>query len=367
MNKQITNLKERQSNIELLRIVLMFMIVLHHYCVNSGLSQVINFASNPLSTIIMQFLSFGGKVGVTGFFIITGYFMINGVMKIEKLLKFILQIIFYNILIYLCLHFFGYDYTIKQTITTFIPIVFGLPYSFIGSYFFIYILTPIINPFLQRLSRNQFVYLLTILIIFYSIIGTFCSNTWHYFGWGLTTYFIGAFIKLHNFKYKDNRKFWIGGGVISLLAMWGFMLLCDILGKPFFNYWAYMMSDANKLFILTISISMFLCFLTINIGYKKYINKMATAVFGVLLIHANSDVMRQWLWKDTLNNVDVYLYSTPAYFLFHMIISCVTIYLICTIIELIRINFIEKPLFTYMGNGRFVKWNNKIKSIATIK
>lgn len=25
---------------------------------------------------------------------------------------------------------------------------------------------------------------------------------------------------------------------------------------------------------------------------------------GLLLIHANSEIMRRWLWKDVLNNID---------------------------------------------------------------
>lgn len=33
---------------------------------------------------------------------------------------------------------------------------------------------------------------------------------------------------------------------------------------------------------------------------------MDSTTFGVLLIHANSDVMRKWLWKDLLNNTGMY-------------------------------------------------------------
>ena len=39
--KEIIKTKNRDSNIELLRIILMIVIVLHHYIVNSGITQVI--------------------------------------------------------------------------------------------------------------------------------------------------------------------------------------------------------------------------------------------------------------------------------------------------------------------------------------
>ncbi len=39
---QIENKKKRDSNIELLRIILMIVIVAHHYVVNSGIMESIN-------------------------------------------------------------------------------------------------------------------------------------------------------------------------------------------------------------------------------------------------------------------------------------------------------------------------------------
>ena len=34
--------------------------------------------------------------------------------------------------------------------------------------------------------------------------------------------------------------------------------------------------------------------------HVKLINTISASTFGVLLIHANSDFMRQWLWNDTI-------------------------------------------------------------------
>lgn len=44
--------------------------------------------------------------------------------------------------------------------------------------------------------------------------------------------------------------------------------------------------------------------------------QIAQSCFGVLLIHANSDTMRQWLWKDTLNVAGQYQTDT---FILHSI------------------------------------------------
>lgn len=42
--------KNRDSNIEVLRILLMLVIILHHYIVNSGITQVIN---ESISTVVI--------------------------------------------------------------------------------------------------------------------------------------------------------------------------------------------------------------------------------------------------------------------------------------------------------------------------
>jgi hypothetical protein len=82
----------------------------------------------------------------------------------------------------------------------------------------------------------------------------------------------------------------------------------------------------------------------LNIKYNKVINTIAASAFGVLLIHANSDTMRQWLWKDTLNNVGMF----NSKFLFvHAIVSVAAVYIVCTLIDILRIRFLEKPFFKW--------------------
>lgn len=67
--------KQRNSNIELLRIVAMLMIVAHHFSVHGGFS----FDPSRISVnlIWIQFLQLGGKVGVDIFILISGYYLVS--------------------------------------------------------------------------------------------------------------------------------------------------------------------------------------------------------------------------------------------------------------------------------------------------
>ena len=72
------DVKKRDSNLELYRIITMILIVAHHYVVNSGLTDPLGpIYQTPLSFPSIFLLLFGawGKTGINCFVLITGYFM----------------------------------------------------------------------------------------------------------------------------------------------------------------------------------------------------------------------------------------------------------------------------------------------------
>ena len=52
--------------------------------------------------------------------------------------------------------------------------------------------------------------------------------------------------------------------------------------------------------------------------------------------------MRQWLWTDFLKNTS---YFANDYLWLHCLISVISVYVVCTILEIIRHHLIEKPIF----------------------
>lgn len=126
---------------------------------------------------------------------------------------------------------------------------------------------------------------------------------------------------------------------ICIVSIFVGLIICNKLGLS--NAY-YFVADSNKFLAVITGFSLFMLFKNIKIPYIKFINTIASSTFGVLLIHANSDAMRQWLWKDTLNNVG--MYNSP-YLYFHAIGSVIAIFVICIIIDQIRIRLIEVPFF----------------------
>ena len=81
-------------------------------------------------------------------------------------------------------------YVPNQELVGHYPIIFGVPASFIASYLFIYLLTPLINRGLTALSKRDFNYMLGVLLFYFTIEQTFMmQNTWHYLGWAFVNVF----------------------------------------------------------------------------------------------------------------------------------------------------------------------------------
>lgn len=317
----------------------MMMIIIHHYCVNSGITGLLDFTNNTLNTIIIQFMAFGGKVGVNIFFMISGYFMISGKMKWEKVVFLLLQIFTYNLTIRFSLWYLGGYELPKITWFGIIPIIFGVPASFIASYLFVYLLSPFINRGLNSMNQRDFNYMIGILLFFFTIEQTFLlQNTWHYMGWAFVMYTIGAYIR--KFDIASLHLPWKWLAIASILLIWSLILAVDI--RPCRVQWTYFIFDANKLTMLLCSICIFIAFLTFRIRSNMFINTLASTCFGVLLIHANCDTMRQWLWRDTL---DVPGQINNPWLLLHIFGCCIAIFGVCAVIELFRKRVLEKPLY----------------------
>lgn len=92
--------KQRNSNLELYRIIVMLLIVAHHSVFHSGVME--EMAQNPLcaKSLFFYVLGMWGRTGIDCFVLITGYFMCKSHITIQKYLKLLLEVIFYNVVVY---------------------------------------------------------------------------------------------------------------------------------------------------------------------------------------------------------------------------------------------------------------------------
>lgn len=359
--------KKRESNIELFRIVVMLLIVAHHYVVNSELSYVIQSTSLCVRSVFLLLFGAWGKTGINCFVLITGYFMCRSKLTVRKYVKLLFEILFYRLAVYLCFLAAGYEtFSVAKVILTLIPIT-EIDDGFTSCYLMFFLLIPPLNILVNHMTERIHIYLIVVCLVIYVLLGTLpivnvvfpwfpqFSVKMNYVSWFLVLYFIGAWLRMYPKPIYENTKFW-GCMTVLLLAVASVSVIgCAYISNGWgqvqivFSY--FFLSDCNKALAVSVAICAFLFFRSLEIPYNKRINKVAASTYGVLLIHANSDVMRRWLWVDTLRNGQMFF---SDWLPLHAIGSVLLVFVVCTIIDLMRIQFVEMPFFK-LWDGEYRK------------
>ena len=338
----------RSSNIELYRIIWMFMIVAHHFVVNSGLTL----ANGPMllnpgdgNTIFLWLYGMWGKTGINAFLLITGYFMCKSRITLKKFLKLMLWIYTYKIIIFGVFLFMGYEsITLKRIIKLIMP-VWGFNSNFTSCFMGFWLTIPFWNILIHNMTKKQHQLLLALLLFFYTVLGSIPKFyiAFNYITWFGIIYLIASYIRYYPSEYFEKKFLWgmvsLGSIIIAGASAIGMHFVFGR-GETFF------VSDCNKIFAVIVAVSTFLWFKNINLSYSKVINIIGGSTFGVFLIHANSDAMRQWLWKDMIDCVGHYGLPLPQLIGFSVGVVLL-IFFLCTIIDIIRIKLLEEPFFKY--------------------
>ena len=341
MEKKLTKGKNlsggvRSSNIELFRILSMLMIVAHHYLVNSGLLDCIDAqASLHFQDYFLLLFGWAGKTGINCFVLITGYFMCTSHITKKKFGKL------------WCIFFFtGYEaFSAKGFLKMLFPF-FTVADNFTSCFLLFYLLIPFLNKLIHTLTEKEHFWLMAWCLGVYVVLPSFAKANvvFNYVTWFSILFIIASYIRIYPKNWFNNTKITGMLMVVSLILSWGSVAvlatLSRVVGKNIgISY--FFVSDSNKILALATGVSAFLFFKNINIGHSKIINTIAASTFGVLLIHANSNTMRRWLWQDTFNNVGVYGSGNVV---IHAVVSVILIYAVCTVIDICRIKLLEAPL-----------------------
>lgn len=347
--------KPRSSNLELYRIICMLMIVAHHYVVNSGLCASNGpMMSNLLSANSIYLALFGawGKVGINCFMLITGYFMCTSQITLRKFLKLIGQIYLYKLLLFPLLLVCGYEsFSLTRLVKVLSP-VWGFNSNFTSCFLVFWLTIPFWNILVHNMSKRQHELLLILLLLCYTLLGSVprFNITFNYISWFGIIYLIASYIRLYSALLFERKGFWAWMTVISLVLSLASIVAMQWLFAPdVLNHSYFFVRDSNKLFAVVFAVCSFLWFKNMDIKYSKVINAFGAGTFGVLLIHANSGAMRTWLWKDFVDCVGHY--SLPlGNLILYSVGVVLAIFVICNLIDQLRINTLEKWFFKWYDN-----------------
>ncbi len=341
--------KLRDSNLELYRILLMLLIIAHHYVVNSGLlAQTGPLVTDPTAVRSVFLYLFGafGKTGINCFLMITGYYMCKSRITLQRFLKVFLEVLFYDIACWIVFVIAGYEtFSVRGLLSLFIPVK-NVGQNFVGCFLVFYLFLPFLTILVQNLTQKMHLALLALTGYMYVVLGNLpgCSVTMNYVSWYMVIFFMASYLRLYPSPVFFKKGLWAVASLGSLALSLVSVVICG----RFFDAPYMLVSDTNALLAVTNGVTWFLFFKNLRIPYTKWINTVASTTFGVLLIHANSDAMRRFLWEDLLKNTQAY--ATDLWWL-HAVLSVLGIFAVCVVIDLLRQCFAEKPAMAFVDKA----------------
>lgn len=334
-------MNKRKSNIELMRIVCIILVIMHHYYVHGTWNTGGGYEPTPGNQTLLRAMGMGGKLAINCFVLITGYFGVSATTNVKKkIIQLCADRWFYSMLISAVMLGIGwYTVSINYVLRALFPIL-TCRHNYMTTFIMLYLCIPFLNKFIKSVSKEEmrnFCILLTVLISIIPSVLTltklYTNNVYSYLAWMLYIYCLGAYIRLYEPALPWKL---ISGGSILL------MLFMVIVAEPNWEWLpiGYTTTQHNILMLIA-SVSIFCVFLKIKIGYNKFINFFASSTLAVLLIH-DDPLVRGVIWTKIFNNA---AYGGSQYLLLHEVTTVFLIYLFCVLVDNMYRLVIKRMIF----------------------
>lgn len=341
---QTNQKRERESNIELLRMTAMFLVLLVHADFFSiGRPTLQEIRTDVLDSILRIFFEALSIVCVNVFVLISGWFGIRPSLK--GISNFIFQCLFFLIGLYIFTIAIGVSsLSLKGIAGCFFATNLNW---FIKAYLLLYILSPVLNAFVEHAERKVF---RNVLVAFFAFT---CTYGWigaaKFMMHGYTTlFFIGLYLLARYMKiyrpwfvrFKPATDFMIYILVVCIVTVLS-VVPPLIMGRDFQPYWDYIAPTT-----ILGSIYLLLAFSKLRIQ-SRFVNRCGASCFAVFLIHTNPNTL--YHFRDLF----IYLHRTLSVLEFWGVtfIVLIAIFFIAILIDQLRI-FIWNRIWSCKTNSR---------------
>lgn len=278
----------RQTNMELLRILAMFLVLAVHanfYSLGTPTSETI--ANDPAASATRIVLCVTCCMCVNLFILISGWFSIKP--SLQGFGKFVFQCLYFSIGIYAIMLLFG---KAQLNVLEISRCFYFTPWDwFVKAYIGLYIITPALNALAEKISKRQLEYFLISFYLFqtlYSVRGSaaFIESGYSTFSF-IGLYMIGRYLNKYGLSNISNSKLF--AGVVIPIILTSSVYFFDA-SKDTFIFSGMCLSYANPIMIIAAA-ALTLFFGRLNVRYNRYINFISASAFAAYLFHYDPHIL----------------------------------------------------------------------------
>ncbi len=314
--------KKRMANIELLRILAMFMVTMLHYLDKGGLLPDLTgqLDANGYVAWTLELLSI---VAVDVYMLISGFFLVETGFKTKRLVELLCQVLFYSLLVPLALVACGVlvpsEITIYQILYYVLPVQM-VHYWFITAYVTMYLFSPILRIAVKGMKKEQLRLVILFLLLFLSVSKSvvpmqLTMDNLGYDGlWFIFVYLVAAYLRLYGMEEfckatedaRRRRRLSRNGILLYFIVCAGMLLLTLTIrflyfktGK--FEYFMTSVCGYNHILTLLAAVCLFVGFYHWRIKdgvISGIILRIAPYSLGVYLLQEHWEV--RYLWPSWL-------------------------------------------------------------------
>ncbi len=331
---------ERQSNLELLRIIAMLLIVAGHFAVQGGFI----WGTSGKTQLFIMLAGSGQRIAVNLFLMIGAWFMVDAEFRGSRILKLYGETAFYAITITLLMVFLHVEAPKKEILRAAMPF-FGRPLWFASAYLSLLAAAPFLKKVLAW-RQDELRRLLFVFFVLLSMASTVPGYKESYIAdlcWCMYLYlFIGAYKRARHLPGGNRWSFLAAGmGIYAALVL--LRWLCTVYSPkyPFLSAGIELaeqyISDIRSVPNFLCALMIFLFFLRTDMGRNKIVNGISKTAFGVYAIHA-VPAFHDFLWYRIYRcgawrqSGLVCLYFTG---------TVLSVYVMASLIDRIRLKWIE--------------------------
>jgi surface polysaccharide O-acyltransferase-like enzyme len=343
--------RKRNGNIELLRMVATFMVIMLHLYGKSGLLVPLSEDGSINAHLVAIFEAICISC-INIYVLISGYFLVTAKFKIGRLLELIFETMFYGVLVFAIAVATGLtswgDMALNDKLKVIFPVHMGV-YWYVSVYCIFYCMMPVLAAGVGAIGKKAHLTVIWLMLIYLSIFKSIVpfrpgiEDNGYSIEWFLTLFLIASYMRLYGIKWLDSYKkglaVFAGATALIYLEYFAIQMVLKYTGK--LNFISTVSYHYNHIFVLLAAMGLFATFLhkkEMSVRLSKIVCALSPMTLGIYLFHEHELIRFEWQKWLHVNDLSDY---NPVMFILASFGIGLIVYVAGTFTDYIRIQIFK--------------------------